>query len=354
MIETGLDLNCLSAKKITGIGVYAMELIKQLSVHPSLACRGYVKASRLKHFSRIKARCPLPLRIYTPLDDWGLTGLDLFHGLDFRIPSTTKFKKVVTVHDLIVFEKKFNTPANAEEGIRNFTHMIRQCKPDHVITVSEFSRQKLIQYMPDYAEKSTAIHLGADHRKTSAQESANLYGNYIFYIGTLEKRKNLTNIIQAFELLKATQKDLKLILAGGLGFEGNEILQQIQQSPATKDIIYLSFVDDAIVQSLFQHAQAFVFPSFYEGFGIPVLEAMQWGCPVVTSNDGALAEIVETAAVTVSPLSPAEIAEGLRNVLENPNLRQQLIAAGHEQAKKYTWKKCAEETVAVYRQVLSL
>ncbi|MFM6930284.1 MAG: glycosyltransferase family 4 protein, partial [Bdellovibrio sp.] len=170
---------------------------------------------------------------------------------------------------------------------------------------------------------------------------------------TLEKRKNVLGAIKAFEILCTQGYGGNLVLAGAWGTGSEEIKLALKNSPAQKQIKHLSYVPNNQVEGLFRNAKVLVFPSWYEGFGIPVLEAMSLGCPVVTSQGGVLEEITGEAALHANPDSPEEIAKALASILKSDSLREDLVKKGRHQAAQFTWKRCAEETLQVYRNILS-
>jgi len=163
-----------------------------------------------------------------------------------------------------------------------------------------------------------------------------LAGRYILYLGRDHKRKNVDGIIEAFEILKEKYKiPHKLILAG------------MKQDGKWGDIIFMSYIDENKKWKLLKNAEVFVFPSFYEGFGMPVLEAQKAGVPVVASNQGALPEILKDSALLVNPENPSEISEAIFKVLNNENLRYDLIKKGLENINHFSWQNCAKETLNI-------
>ena len=143
-----------------------------------------------------------------------------------------------------------------------------------------------------------------------------------------------------------------MILAGGNGWQNDEIYQTAKASPYSKEIIFTGYLSNAEKNGLYQNAELFVFPSLYEGFGMPPLEAMHWGCPVVTSNAASLPEVVGDAAELVDPLDEEHIANGIRRVLSDDARRNELIMLGNQQARKYTWEDSARRLKAVCSEVL--
>jgi glycosyltransferase involved in cell wall biosynthesis len=176
--------------------------------------------------------------------------------------------------------------------------------------------------------------------------------HFIFFTGSLEPRKNLKNLIQAYSGLdKRIRKDIKLVLAGFKGWQNKEIMALLRK--VKSDVFYLGYVSDAALRDLYNLATLFVYPSFYEGFGLPPLEAMACGCPVVVSNAASLPEVCGGAAYYVDPYNIESIAEGIHKVLTDEALRQSLIEKGLERAKLFSWEKSAKKHIEVFDEVLS-
>ena len=176
---------------------------------------------------------------------------------------------------------------------------------------------------------------------------------YLLFVSTIEPRKNIANLVEAFNRLKSSRGvDHDLLLVGKKGWHYEPIFDAIARSPWRKNIHHLNYLSDRQVQALYTKADVFVYPSFYEGFGLPVLEAMTLGAPVVTSNVSSLPEVAGDAALYASPDAPAEIEEQIWQLIDNSTLRQNLIARGYAQAAKFSWRRTAEETLNAYRSLL--
>ncbi|MES3039144.1 MAG: glycosyltransferase family 1 protein [Bdellovibrionota bacterium] len=356
-----LDMNALTQPRVTGIGKYCIELhhglksligiSKTVDLHPT------IKFSRLKHIGRVHARIDETPTVF------GISSLlhnepQVYHGLDFRVPVSTKAKKVVTIHDLISFEQVFNEVNFVEEAKRNFEDMLFKCVPDHFICISKATQEKFAFHYPELAKNSTVVYLGCDHQVV-LQEGENpgpagvaLPARYILFLGTLEERKNPAMVIKAFSKLASRFPDLHLVLAGSIGFKGKETLRDMGFSPYKDRIHHLSYVTDSLVDTLYRNAEAFVFPSLLEGFGLPILEAMKRGCPVVTSKGGATEEVSGDAATLVDPTNENEVTEAVFELLTKSDLRQDLISHGWNRSQKFTWQETAEQTLAVYQKLV--
>ncbi len=176
---------------------------------------------------------------------------------------------------------------------------------------------------------------------------------YLLFVSTIEPRKNIANLVEAFNRLKSNHAiEHDLLLVGKKGWHYEPIFEAIARSPWQKSIHHLNYLSDQQVRALYTKADVFVYPSFYEGFGLPVLEAMTLGAPVVTSNVSSLPEVAGDAALYASPHAPEEISEQIWQIIDNPTLRQDLIKRGHAQAAQFSWRRTAEETLNAYRSLL--
>jgi glycosyltransferase involved in cell wall biosynthesis len=171
-------------------------------------------------------------------------------------------------------------------------------------------------------------------------------------VSTLEPRKNIINAIKAFNYLKNTEKiEHQLVIIGQKGWQYKPILAAIANSPWQKDIHYLGYLSDRQVAYFYSQAEVFVYPSYYEGFGLPVLEAMSLGAPVVTSNTSSLPEVAGDAALLIDPRDPIQLAEAILKVISDSQLRHLMVKKGKERAKLFSWEKTAKETINAYKSL---
>lgn len=331
-----------------------LQLLRHFSAQKELEVVPVLKLSRIKNRKAIESIIPgesVDLMVPWKL----LAGKEsLYHGPDFKLNVRGPFPRVVTIHDMVVFEEKYNRPDFFLRGIREMTEVLNSSSLAAVIVNSEFTKSQVLKYFPQWRERIHVTYLGCDREAVNpAEYSLALPEKYILFLGTLEKRKNVLGALRAFEILKAQgNRPEKLILAGAWGFGSEEIQRAIETSPVKEDIVHLNYVPDNKIAELYQRAHLFFFPSWYEGFGIPALEAMALGCPVVTSRGGALQEVCGEAALLVDPGNPDEMAQTLDKVLSDGILRESFVAKGLARARQFTWKKCAEETLEVYKKIV--
>jgi len=171
---------------------------------------------------------------------------------------------------------------------------------------------------------------------------------YVLTVGTIEPRKNHVRLIKAFEVVASAFPALKLVIAGKSGWLNGEVFKTAKESSVGSRILFLNYVSDADLPELYRLAEVMAYPSLYEGFGLPALEALACGTPVLTSNNSSLPEVVGEAALLVDPMSVSEIAAGLTAAIENPELRSRMRALGFIQARRFSWDRAARETLRVY------
>lgn len=356
-----LDVTSLMRRDLTGIGVYVKSLLDHLRAEPGVELRGCWRLDRFRKRDDLPHHITENVGPYIPiLSALNMSGYQLFHGPDFRIPKRGRFRKVVTIHDLVIREEGLVDERFAREGIAKMERTLFECRPDRIITVSAFTRTKLLEHYPALEPITHAIPLGVDAAKFGGpigehqieRVRALSPGPYLLSVGSVEKRKNLAGSIRAFELLRGSHRDLTLLIAGGAGHGVEEIDAMIAASPAAGAIRRLGFVDDALLVALYRHAACFLYPSLYEGFGLPILEAMAAGAPVVTSDRGAMAEAAGDAALLADPTLPDDIAARIALLLDDEDRRERCVHAGRERAAEFTWKRTATETLEVYRDAI--
>lgn len=272
-------------------------------------------------------------------------------------------KMISTVHDLSHIHYPQYHPkervAFLEKNLR-----ITLDNASHILTDSEFVRHELITLMAVSPEKVTAVLLGVDevfHPRTAAQVAQVLtehqltYGQYLLSVATLEPRKNIAQMLDAYLLLNdAVRRAYPLVLVGGDGWRNDDLKQRISQLVAAGEIKHLGFIPNEQLPFLFAGARGFVFVPFYEGFGLPPLEAMASGVPVLASNVSSIPEVVGDTGLLVDPNAVTEIAAGMTQLLTDESWREQAINRGLARAKTFTWQRCVEQTLAIYQRVMDL
>ena len=270
-------------------------------------------------------------------------------------------KKVLTVHDLSFIRHPSAHPAIRVKAMKKyFPQSLKQA--DAIITDSHFSKQELLDCYGVNPNKVFPIHLGVEDiffpRKkeecSSCLEKYHLqYRVYILVVGTLEPRKNLGLVLKAYQALPDTVRDkYPLVVVGMKGWGTPEIEEEMKPLERQQQLKLLGYVSEQDLPLLYAAAKLFVYPSLYEGFGLPPLEAMASGVPVITSDQASLPEVVGKAGVQVSPNDVAGLMQEMKKILNQKKYWQSLHEAGLLQARKFSWKQCADETIAIYRNVL--
>jgi len=267
-------------------------------------------------------------------------------------------RKIITVHDLnFIFYPEFLT----RESLRYYAGQIQSAvkRADAIAVDSEATRQDLIERLRVPPEKATTVLLAAnpiyerDFEETAVTATLNKYNlprGFILFVGTLEPRKNVPTLIRAYDLLrKETAVAVPLILVGGKGWIYDDIFAAIDELGLRDHVRHLSGIFDEELAHLYHGAGTLVTPSFYEGFGLPALEAMHCGCPAVVSRRGSLPEIVGPDGLLIDdPEDAAAWADALHRILTDSDLRKEVVASGRIQAKIFSWEKTAEKTLQLY------
>ncbi len=303
-----------------------------------------------------RAQLPLPA-------DWFSGPVDIYHSPDFVLPPLRNARGILTVHDLAFLMR----PECADEHLRAYLEQVvprSVRRADFIIADSENTRTDLVVLLGVKPELIAVVPGGVEERFAPVTDPKLLkrarrhvgVGNapFALAIGVIEPRKNLNRLMDAFVILKergVVAPDLKLVLAGGKGWLFDGIFEHHAASPLRDDILLPGFVPDELLPALYSAADVLAFPSLYEGFGLPILEAMACGTPVVASRASCLPEVAEGAALMIDPANVDGLAASLEQVLVDPELRGRLIAEGLRRASQYTWRGAAERLLDVYRTV---
>ena len=287
--------------------------------------------------------------------------IDLYHATDYWIPRLRRTRVVATLHDAIpLSHPEWATPSH--RWAKNALLKSSARWADAVITVSAAMVPEIVEHFGVSADRINVVHNGISsewfERVTREQSAATMkrYGiepGYILTVGTLQPRKNLGRLLAAHATLSPDLRRLHpLLVVGSRGWGTEKEAEMLASAATQKQAFWLQHVSAAELTTIFQNAHALALPSFYEGFGLPVVEAFASGIPVLTSNTAALREIARDAALFVDPFDDQEIAEALRRIVEDPALRRQLVERGNERVHDFSWERCAAETIEVYRKVL--
>jgi len=289
--------------------------------------------------------------------------VDIFHSPDYRL-ARMDCPQVATLHDALpISHPEWCSPRLRR--VKNYLQRISANKADHVIAVSHFAVDELVSCFGVDPQRISVVLNGIDEAWLMAPDPAavrqtlaahGLRDGYYLFVGTLQPRKNVDRVIDAWEQLPANVKSQRqLVVVGAPGWRADATGRRLDAARERGDgIVWLrDLTDSKALRHLYAGAGVFVFPSLYEGFGLPVIEAMGAGVPVVTSNTSSLPEVSGGAALEVDPLDVGAIATAMRALADEPALRAHCIAAGLARAAALTWRDTARQTAAVYRDVLS-
>ena len=355
-----------------GIGVYTREIAAAYAKHPDVAPIPVVMGPRAARFAPQDAVVlPRPaalsaaLSMATGAEFRGARRLaeriDVFHSTDYRIPRLRRTPVCATLFDAIPLRH----PEWANPRLRRLKNLtLRESArwADHVIAVSQAMVPELVEQYGIDRQRISVTPLGVDERwfetasKTriaAVQTRYALAPGYLLFVGTLQPRKNVERILEAFRRLPPqVAAGRQLVIAGKAGWRAGSLVATLRAGDASERVRWLDYVDAHDMRPLYQGAAGFVFPSLYEGFGMPVLEAFASGVPVITSCMTSLPEVAGDAALLVDPVDVDAIAAAMVSVIEDSQLAARLRAAGHGRARTFTWARCAAETVAVLRSLL--
>ena len=345
-MRIALDATYSVGAELSGIGIYSRELLRSL---PALFPDDHFTAClRWKQWLRRESANHLP-NLETRLLQWpfAVGRANVFHALNQRADWRPAPAVVTTFHDLFVMTADYSTAAFRAR----FTEQARRAaeRSDLIIAVSNFTASQVNEYLQVDRSRIRVIYHGV-HR-LSLELPGGAPEPVILFVGAIQKRKNLLRLIEAFE---QTGPEWRLVLAGSPnGYGAEAIHERIARSPRRSSIEVIGYVDNRRLQELYATASIFAFPSLDEGFGIPILEAMLHGVPVVTSNRSGTAEVAGDAALLVNPENVEELASALRRLAEDQPLRQLLIKKGRERASEFSWSRAARATYQAYEEAVA-
>ena len=392
MARIGIDIRCLAEGRRTGVEEYTLNLLTHLfeidQKNEYVLFFNSFRSSNtdffwIKKYSNVTLkRFGFPNKLLNflfwylnwPKIDKMIGGADIFFMPNIIFGSVSRETKLVlTIHDLS-FERYPQTFSWKRRIWHVFINTKKICqRADKIIAVSNSTKNDLEFLYKISPEKIQVVYSGIsdkfkvvdrnDEKLISVKEKYNLPYKFILYLGTIEPRKNITGIVKAFgQLQKFSKKNnppagggeifkYKLVIAGSKGWMNEKIFFEIEKSGHKDKIIFLDFVADEDKEYVFNLTSLFVYPSFFEGFGFPPLEAMQCGVPVIVSNNSSLPEIVGRAGILIDPDKPEEIYLAMKEILVSRELKEKLIEQGLAQSKLFDWKKTAEEFLSALNKI---
>jgi glycosyltransferase involved in cell wall biosynthesis len=356
---------------MTGIGRYLDRLLESLSLFDTQnqyilfynALKGHrpQRDTNNNGFSIISTRWPNKMLFklwahtsYPPIEN--LIGpIDVFHAPSYEMPPAKKASLVLTIHDLVFMVRPELASPSAVRDIGPWIKLYAN-RADIVIADSNSTASDVVHYLGLPPEKVMTVYPGATrisrasvHDVQKAKDELGIKGDFILVVGSLEPRKNVIRLFKAFEY-SGLARDFELILAGPIGWRTKDIIETWQSLPCQRRIRRLDYVSEKTLSALYTDASFLAYPSIMEGFGLPILEAMSVGCPVLTSNTSSMPEVAGDAAVYVDPLDIESIAEGLRRLSSDLALRKNLAAAGRRRVSQFTWERTALQMMEIYKK----
>jgi len=375
-MRIGFDVRCF-LKRETGVGIYFKNLLFFLAQIDksneyflfSSSLKDRFPLHKVPPFSKKKfLDLRLPVKAvnffwyklrWPPVDFFFKTDMDLTHSpVPLILP--TKGKKIVTIHDLFFMDFPWMTDREAR---RSFVSKIEDSLllADGVVVISQFTKNQLLKKFTLKEEKVKVIYHGLNpefkvdistEEAKEIRERFSLPSSFILFVGAIEPRKNLLNLIEALKIIHKKYQKIALVIVGRKGQDYRNVKERIRKNELESWVKMVGYLPDNSLMAFYRLASVFAFPSFCEGFGLPLLEAMASGLPVVTSRTSAIPEIAKDAALYFHPENPQEIADKIILALKDDNLRQDLRAKGKKRALEFDWRTTAVETLNFYKFIV--
>lgn len=379
-MKIGIDIRCLSEGRRTGVEEYSINLLNKIFEEDTkneyvLFLNSWKEAqvdlTWINKYKNVKLRVShFPNKILNlsmwyfnwPKVDKLLSGIDTFFMPNVNFVALSKeVKLILTMHDLSFeyYPETFSLKRRLWHVFINPKKLAQRA--DKILAISNSTKNDLINFYKIKAEKIEVVYNGIaeefarldrnNPKLLEVKEKYNLPFNFIFFLGTFEPRKNIIGIVRAYELLRESGdkklEKFKLVIAGSEGWKSKEIVKNIKNSKYSQDIKLVKFIDNEDKVFVYNLAALFVYPSFFEGFGIPPLEAMKCGIPVVASNNSSLVETVGEGGILIDADYPDEIALAIKESLIDKDLQEEFVIKRFRQVQKFSWKKSAKKFIEI-------
>lgn len=374
----GIDGNEANVESRVGIGEYSFELLKKFKEFQISHSQSSVQANfKFQIYLKSEPRDDMPMEtgnwkyiIVKPSRLWTQIGLPLYLYSHSPKPNVfftpthyaPRFSPVPTVISIMDLSYIYFPELFAKNDLYQLTHWTSYSAKNarKIFTISESSKSDIMSVYHVKKEDIVVTYPGIKPllSKTTLpmdqlQKKFNIPKKYILFVGTIQPRKNIGRLIEAFEKIQEKNKDVDLVIVGKKGWLYEPIFKLPRDIKIEHRVHFLEFVSEADLGMLYENALCFILPSLYEGFGLPVLEAMQHGCPVITSNVSSLPEAGGDACLYIDPTDAHDIAKKISLLIENKKLREELVKKGYTHLKKFSWEKAAKQTLAVLEEVAS-
>ncbi|MFQ5952775.1 MAG: glycosyltransferase family 4 protein [Candidatus Omnitrophota bacterium] len=367
-MKIGIDIrSTLKRRRRTGIGYYTLNLIKHLAiVDPESE---YFLYSYIRLFDFKRSLPPLPAPNFRHrLDrlnfrpDIKMKDMDVFHSSSYDIPTLNSAKFVTTVHDIIPL---VHSEGFREEYLKKLDQDIRKVldESDLIVVDSNSTKNDLEKMFSPVSKRIEVVYPGRDESFSPIDKESELIGDFkrrhgidrefILFVGTVEKRKNVMNLVRAYNELKK-EKNLPhaLVIVGMKGWEGGKAYELVEELGLKDEVKFTSYIDRRDMNLFYSAADLFVYPSLYEGFGLPILEAFSCGTPTVTSSTTSCGEIAGDAALTTDPRDTVALKEAMGKVLRDKDLREELGRKGLDRARLFSWDNAAEQFRKIFYELV--
>jgi alpha-1,3-rhamnosyl/mannosyltransferase len=357
---------------LAGIGHYTLEVARRLANNSAadqvevISPRAFIADLQTQDSPRLVFT---RIRVNLLTRQWWSIGLpryirkhsiDVFHGTNFEVPLLKACPTVLTIHDLSLLLYPETHKRRRVARARGRLPLMAK-RATMIITDTDSVRREVHEHLHIPLEKIVTVSLAPREtfrRLESGQtdevrKAFGLDGEFLLYVGTIEPRKNPWKLVAAFSQVSQKRKTLKLVLAGIRGWLVDDFMKALDHSAAKQNVIVTGYLDDEQLCALYSSCSLFVYPSLYEGFGLPPLEAMACGAPVLASKIPSIAEVVGTAARLIDPLDVDQIARTIEELLDNGQLRNEMVQAGTEHVKEFSWERTCEQSREVYREAIA-
>lgn len=377
-MRIGIDCSAAFWKTLTGVGVYTYNLVHALSRVDSVNSytlypvfcnpfRGFEKRGMPSGFKiahensrHLLSGVLWPAVVPASLKEAALGNVDIVHSNTFAGPALKRKKLVSTIYDAtVITHPECHSKANVTRCKKGIEESIRNARA--IIAISEHTKKDLVERLGAPPGMITVTHLAAGPEFHEVNEASSLEAvrqkyalprNYILFMGSLEPRKNVKTLLSAYASLPGKVKnEFSLVIAGAKGWLNSDIPGMVNELGIEKRTVFTGYIEKEDMSAVYSAGSVFVYPSLYEGFGLPVLEAFACGTPVITSNTSSMPEVAGDAAILVDPSDPAEFASALEGLLMDEGRRREMKGRGFKRAALFSWEKCAKETIAVYEKV---
>ncbi|MFA7364938.1 MAG: glycosyltransferase family 1 protein [Patescibacteria group bacterium] len=370
-MKIGVDIRVLMDKHYSGVSIFSLNLLENLIKIDKLNTYSFFynsfKSINIdEKFKKSSVQTFYPNKIFNylmqdklalPKIDSVLGGTDIFYMPHINFASLSdNTKKVITIHDLsfLTYPEFFSNRKNFWHKSLNIKKMLN--KFDKIVSVSENTKKDLIEILGIEESRIEVVYPGLSTFKDVVDDKNvlskyNIKKDYILYLGTIEPRKNIVNLIKSYNILRDRGFSESLVLAGSWGWKTKEISKEWLRSKYKEDIVFTGYISEDEKPAFYKNAKIFVYPSLYEGFGFPPLEAMSFSVPVISSNNSSLPEVLQDAALLVNSDKNDELCEAMEFLLRDDNLRNNYIIKGKERCLDFSWEKTAMSYLNIFNKL---